>query len=238
MKNLVLLEKDDPVTTSLIIAEETKNGHRGVIQLIKIHQENLESFGTLQFQLRKSAGRPTEYALLNEMQTTFLIALMKNNETVVRFKKELVRQFYTMRKTLTQITIRQNNAEWQQLREIGKATRKEETETVKQFIEYATKSGSKNAQTYYPSISRMENKALFFLEQKFDNVRDILAGQQLAVISSADQIVEKTLKEGMEQGMEYHEIFQLAKKNVETFANIVGKTPAPMTTVKALQNVN
>jgi L-lactate utilization protein LutB len=161
--------------------------------------------------------------------------MMNNSEFVLEFKEMLNKQFHSMRKALTQITIRQNNEEWQQLRASGKATRKKETDTLMEFVEYATKNGSRNAAMYFANISKMENKALFFLEQKFDNVREILAGQQLAVINSADQIVEKSLKEGMAHGLDYHAIYQIAKENVETFASIIGKTPVPMIDIKELE---
>jgi len=81
----------------------------------------------------------------------------------------------------------------------------------------------------------MENKSLFFLEQKFKNVRDALDGQQLFSIGVADQIVEKALESGMERGIDYHDIYKLAKNNVEAFSEMIKRTNVPRSTAKKLE---
>jgi hypothetical protein len=73
----------------------------------------------------------------------------------------------------------------------------------------------------------MENKALFLLEQKYTNLRDTLDIHQLSTIKSADQIVMKALKDGMDKGMHYRDIYAMAKLRVESFAEIIGKTLIP-----------
>ena len=73
----------------------------------------------------------------------------------------------------------------------------------------------------------MENKALFLLEQKFPNLRDALDLHQLAVIRQADEIVVKALNDGMDRELHYRDIYQLAKKRVEMFAEIRGQTLIP-----------
>ena len=92
-----------PVTTSLAIAEGVGNAHKTVIQLIRQNTVDLEDFGNLAFEMRNSevgAGRPTEYALLNEQQATLLLTYMRNNETVKQFKKRVVKAFFEMRDQL------------------------------------------------------------------------------------------------------------------------------------------
>jgi CheY-specific phosphatase CheX len=74
----------------------------------------------------------------------------------------------------------------------------------------------------------MENKALFIVEQEFKNLRDALSGQHLQMIATADIAVAKALQAGMDEGMNYRDIYQLAKKRMEDFAEIVGKTLVPM----------
>ena len=74
----------------------------------------------------------------------------------------------------------------------------------------------------------MENKALFILEQKFDNIRELLTGQQLMVISTADQIISYALKDGMNDNLHYKKIYILARDRVEAFTKIMPKTPVIM----------
>ena len=226
--DLVVLEKNKPVTTSLIIAKGVKTEHHSVITLIRKHTKSLQEFGTVEFQIRKSGGRPLEFAILNEEQTTFLITCMRNTEIVIEFKIKLVKEFYKMKKTLIAIIERQTDEDWKRNRSIGKITRQEETDTIKEFVEYAKLQGSTKAEMYYQNISKMENKGLFLIEEKFKNIREVLTGQQLQVLYSADQIVINALKDGMKNKMNYKEIYTLAKERIEVFASIIPKSIVPM----------
>ena len=79
MNELVFLKNDQAVTMSLIIAENTNNQHKSVIQLIDDHKARFEPTNLL-------GGRPTKVAILNEQQATFLITLLRNNDIVLEFK--------------------------------------------------------------------------------------------------------------------------------------------------------
>lgn len=103
MQSLVVKQNGCPVTTSLAIADGIGNTHKTVVQLIRQNSSDLEEFGNLALEMRNSssgAGRPTEYALLNEQQATLLLTYMRNNETVKEFKKRLVKAFFEMRDQL------------------------------------------------------------------------------------------------------------------------------------------
>ena len=243
MSELVKIENEEPVTTTLIIAEETENSHASVFRMVKKYVSDLEDYGVVRFKIEKplvgsKGGRPLEYAYLNEQQTTLLFSYMKNTEIIRGFKKRLVSEFYKMRKILIDMYSRQSNEEWQQLRKNGKLTRRSETDTINVFLDYAIEQGSENykiKERAYSNFTKMENKALFIIQEKFPNVRQVLTGQQLQIISAADQIVEKALKEGMEKGMHYKEIYQMAKERVETFATLIPKTIVPMIEAKLIE---
>lgn len=112
-------------------------------------------------------------------------------------------------------------------RRTGILTRKQQTDIIKQFIAYCVAQGSKNAQKYYANLTKMENKFLFLITQRFPNIREHLNANQLLNIGTADHIVEKALIEGMEQGLDYHDIYKLAKKRIILYADLVGKTNVP-----------
>lgn len=235
MKNdLVLLEDLEPRTTSLIISDQTGNAHDSVKRLIKTYKKQLEELGTLGFkieQLNKGAGRTTEIFYLNEEQLTFLIMTFRNNEKVIDFKMRITKEFFRMKKALSKLSEEKASQEYQLARKGGKELLKHKTDVVKEFVEYAIKQGSTGYKTEslaYSNISKMENKALFIIEQKFPNVREVLNTQQLMIIATADQIVEKALLEGMEKELHYKEIYQLAKERVLKFADLMPKTPVPM----------
>lgn len=94
----------EPFTTSDVIAEYAQITHHAMQQMVSKYEANLKSFGALAFEMwevNKNGGKNYEKIYrLNEQQTTLLINLLKNTEPVVRFKVELVRQFYLMRDEL------------------------------------------------------------------------------------------------------------------------------------------
>lgn len=231
MTALVTIENNEALASTLVIAKGFEVDHKSVVQLVRKYEKELKSHCITAFGMRllkNKKGRNTEYFLLNESQTIFLVSLMRNTKIVVAFKSKLAKDFIKQKKVLANIASNLKNDEWKQLRENGKLARSEETDIIKRFVEYATKQGSKNSKHYYSNITSMENKALFFLEMKFKNIRDILTGQQLGVISTADQIIKKALIGGMENNLNYKEIYQLAKSNINSFADIIGKSKIPV----------
>jgi len=98
MSEIVTLHHNEPMTTSLAIAEGVEMEHKSVIQLARNHLERLQRFGEVTFQMRLNPqGSPTEFFWLNEQQATFLITLMRNTPVVLDFKEALVRAFFAMR---------------------------------------------------------------------------------------------------------------------------------------------
>ena len=95
---------------------------------------------------------------------------------------------------------------------------------MKEFIEYAEAQGSRHASRYYTNITRMANELLFIVEGKYKNLREVLTVPQLMTVSSAEQIINHGLREGMDRGMNYKDIYQDIKERVKTFARLNGKS--------------
>ncbi|WP_186355093.1 Rha family transcriptional regulator [Pseudomonas veronii] len=98
---IVIIKDGDAVTTTLAIAEGTLNDHASVITLTRKYQVDLEDFGLVRFEIRprevgQHGGGDTEYAILNEPQSTLLLTFMRNTEIVRAFKKKLVREFWEL----------------------------------------------------------------------------------------------------------------------------------------------
>ena len=137
MQDIVFLPKGrsyEPFTTSNVIAEGALIQHHTVTRLIQKHEADFREFGILRFKVEviKGRGQPEKSYHLNEPQATLLLTYLKNTEPVRRFKKELVRQFYAMRK--------------------------KETDCIREFVAYAEAQGSHNAQRYYTSFTRLADK--------------------------------------------------------------------------------
>ena len=102
---IVVVENDKPLTTSLHIADGSRANHKAVMQLIKTHIHHFNKFGRVAFEMRPfetDGGVQTRrIALLNEQQATFLMTLMRNTERVVEFKCALVQAFYNTKEYLS-----------------------------------------------------------------------------------------------------------------------------------------
>ena len=222
---LVEIDGKKAFTNTLLIAEGCNVEHRAVMQLLKNHQKDTEILSTFEMRKFGTKGRKGTVALLSEMQATFLVTLMSNGPAVLMFKQRLVKSFFKARKIISNLIQQRKDSDWQQVRKDGKKVYFQKTDIIKQFVEYATEQGSTEAQRYYANLAKMENSSLFFLEQKYKNLREVLTIKQLMQVSTADDVIDKALKEGMERNLDYHDCYKLAKDRIIAFVEIIGRSP-------------
>lgn len=101
VKEIVYIKKEDVFTNSKIISEGAGITHKKLKETIKKHKDRLKHFGKMvaRYQTTLSGQKEILYDL-NEPQAAFLMTLLKNTDTVLDFKEELVKQFYLMRDEL------------------------------------------------------------------------------------------------------------------------------------------
>ena len=231
MNNLTVINKNGQlVVSSRQIARDFEKENFNIVRDIEnlLKTEPLKIEGLKYFIPSTFIHKGNEYKEYLLTRNGFSLLVMGfNGAKALRWKIKYIKAFNKMEKTLLRILARQENAQWQELRKTGKVTRLYETDTIKTFVDYAINQGSQNANRYYTNISKMENKALFLLEQKFPNVRDLLTGQQMLTVGAADQVIEKALRDGMIAELPYKDIYVKAKKNIETFATIMGLSKVP-----------
>ena len=208
---LVTLQGNEAFTDSMVIANGTNNQHESVQRRIRDYEKELSSFGKLGFEIRPMpSGQEQKVYRLNEMQATFLITLLKNNEVVVKFKMELVRQFYAMR----QFIFERQTKDWIVTREQGKITRKEETDIIKQLVEYAKEQGSEHSDKLYLSYTRLANKICGISK------RDDATVAQLSSLTVAENIILHCIQVGISEEKHYKDIYQDCKQRLEMFKDI------------------
>jgi len=231
MDSIVKIKKNRCFIDSEGIAYLSENEHRAVTKLIRTYKSDLEEFGVLTLVVSKptsKGGRPKHTWEMNEEQATLLTTFMGNSKKVREFKVKLVEEFYKMKSSLIEMSTNKRNQEWLTNREDGKLQRKSTTDVIHKFVDYAVSQGSGSAKMYYMNISKLENKSLFFVQEKFPNLREVMNNRQLSFIKSADIIVEEAIIEGLEKEMFYKDIYQLCRKRVEAFSDLIPKTNIPM----------
>lgn len=212
MYELVELKGNDVFTDSWIIAEGTGNSHEAVSKILTKYSDDFEEFGKLSYDLKSNftTGRKSRIILLNEEQATLLMTYLRNNEITRKFKKELVKQFYTMRKFL----LEKQSQTWNDTRIANKENRLKETEVIQSLVEYAKQQGSTHADMLYMTYSKLANKMTGISD------RNLATLQQLNELSFIENIILNKIRLGMEQGKHYKEIYKDCKTQIELFRSI------------------
>lgn len=223
MVDLVKSFKSEIFTDSYIVAEKFGKKHEYVMRKI----DNLrDKLGTRKFapkiktefieKFKEYRGQEFRYYIMNKKAFSILVMNFSGDKAL-----EWQEKFYDAFAIMEQTLLNKSNHEWKTERLQGKQVRVELTDTIKQFVEYATMQGSKSAKMYYPNITKMEYKALGLIEKNekvSKNFRDTLDLMQLHQLIVAEYVANKSLSEGMEQKLHYKDIYQLAKNNVMNLA--------------------
>ena len=125
-----------------------------------------------------------------------------------------------------QRAINKNNPEWVMIRENSKLPRREFTDAIAALEKHILSVNPGHRRSYYGTYTEMEYKQLFILEGKkiAKNFRDLLDGIQLTYVGIAEALITEVIYDGLANGIEYHEIFKIAKAKIEAFVAVIGKT--------------
>lgn len=215
MYELVELKKDEVFTNSKVIAEGTGNKHEAVQAIISKYSDDIKDFGALRFEMRvlkhenyKGSTREKIY-YLNEEQATFVITLLRNSKVVVKFKKELVRQFYAMRKFL----LEKQSKVWIEMRESNKQNRLKETDVIQQLIEYAKEQGSKHPDKLYMVYTKLAKTII-------GGNRDSISISDLSTLTLIESVILQTIRIDMSMGIHYKDIYKDCKERLEKLTEI------------------
>jgi Rha family phage regulatory protein len=204
------------VTTSLLIADKFGKRHSHVLEAIQ-KIEAPQSFTEPNFRLSEYTD-PTGRALPMYSVTRdgfMFLAMGFKGKKAAEWKVKFIGAFSLMEERL----LRQHNLSWQQVRLEGKTVRRELTDAVSEFVEYATLQGSQNARLYFQSITMMTYRALFFVKAASPKpFRDMLDTMQAIFLATAEYIARQALIEGMQQHLHYKDIYKLARDRVTAYA--------------------
>jgi len=223
---LITTTNGQPMTTSLVIAEKFGKRHDTVLRAIR----NLECPDD--FRLRNFAERDyiddrgKTYPMFYITRDGFaFLAMGFTGKKAADWKIKFLEAFNTMERAIRQQDAYRFTFEWKQARENGKVVRLTFTDNVQDFVRYAKAQGSRSAEKYYMQLTKMEYSAIFMIGKAVgDGFRDRLNAAQLVNLGTAELIAQRALREGMEAGLQYKDIYKLAKHRVEQFAGMIGKS--------------
>ena len=231
IKPIVGVNDNIITTTSMNIAEVFGKRHDHVLRALdklvedikNSGEDHLPNFGETVFSRKNpSGGAPIESRMFNVTRDGFTLLVMGfTGEKALKFKLAYIKAFNMMERELLK---QKDNLEWKQARQQSKTVRRDVTDTIKRFVEYATLQGSKSAEMYYGNITKMEYKALGLIvnsEKQKASFRDTLDLMDLCFLQVAEQIAKQSLEAGMERGSYYKDIYVFAKERVMAYAETV-----------------
>ncbi len=223
MNELVFIQNDQPITTSLKIAEVFEKRHDHILEKIEILKTELttpENMGVLnenynpQFfksNYQNSQGKSQPMYLLNRDAFMEVVGNL-NGAKARQFKRKYFATFNEMEKKLQEF----NDPLRIATRYQGKLTRLKETDIIKQLVAYAKIQGSKHADKLYVVYTNLANKIVGLKGGERDNATI----KQLNTLDDVESMIFHIIKRGMAQCKHYKEIYQDCKIRLNAFLEI------------------
>lgn len=202
MNELVVLRKEQAVTTSLKVAEIFHKSHAHVLRDI----QNLDcspgftesNFGLSRYKDATGKFNPMYY--LTKDGFTFLVMGYRGKKAA-EFKESYISQFNKMESVLKE----KSTKDWLETRQQGKLTRKAETDVIKELVDYAKEQGSTHADMLYLTYTKLAN-AMSGVKGR-DNATVI----QLNNLSIFENLILTMIRNGIAAGLNYKEIYKVCK---------------------------
>lgn len=192
---------DNLKMSSREIAELTNKRHdhvvRDILKMLNSLDLDAPNFGDIYFDTQ--GRKQTEYHLNQELTITLISGYS------VKLRHAIVKRWMELEKEVAKVKATRLDS---------KAVRRLETNAIKDLVQYAEASGSKSANMYYASITKMTNNMLGIESGQ----RDKLTSRQLDQVRIAETIVKMAINDGLEKSLPYREIYKLCKDRVSSIA--------------------
>lgn len=221
MVNLIELVKGEPRTTSNLVAKEFGILHNEMLRKIT----NLTAeIPTVRFNEmycvfdREVRGRKFKTYNMNRDGYMFLVMNISTKKAHAK-KLAFIDAFNEMEKALLNLSENSKNNEWLKVRTQSKQMRLQQTDVIKDFVEYATNQGSNSAKFYYKHVTNATYKALGLIQHKKPKLKDTLDCMELSQLMVAENVAKQSLRKHMESGEHYKTIFVLVKLDLIALSN-------------------
>ena len=159
----------------------------------------------------------TYTAYLISEKLFMLVGFRFKNKLAFKWQQKFIDAFDELNKQQYKALLNKNNPKWLEHRDEVKELRRETTDIIQELVIYATKQGNKKAGFYYSLITNATYKALGLMANKRPKLRDTLNNLELMWLSTAEQIVQKSLVLYMRQGLNYKDVYKLMSKDLQQF---------------------
>ena len=211
MNELVHLENDEAVCSSLEVAEKFGKRHDKLIAEIRRMYSDLIGKGSPQnggakfFFEATYENRGKQYPMYLMNRDGFSLLVMGfTGKKALDWKLKYINAFNQMENIIRE----KQSQSWIETRTVGKLSRKAETDVLKQLVEYAKQQGSEHADMLYMTYSKLANKTVGVTN------RDTATAKQLMNLSVTENIILKVVDDGINQQLHYKEIYKNCKERL------------------------
>lgn len=211
MKELVSVKREQVVCDSLQVAEKFNKKHKDVLrQIYKLMAQNC-AVPNMFFEGKYKGKNGAAYPMMYITRDGFSLLVMGfTGNKALEWKLKYIEAFNKMESMLYE----RRTVTWQETRQISKLTRRSETDTIKQLVEYAKAQGSQHADKLYMIYSKLANKYAGITN------RDETTIMQLNRLAMIEGIIANVIAAGIAAGRHYKEIYQDCKARLEMFADV------------------
>lgn len=203
MNELVFLQKEEAVTTSLVVAEKFHKRHDRVLRAIESLTDSLPKNGAVKFYESKYKDQKGEYRKMYYLnRDAFALLVMGfTGKKALQWKLEYIKAFNQMEKLLTE----KSTQAWIETRKQGKLTRKSETDVIKELVEYAKGQGSTHSDMLYVTYTKLANSSVGITN------RNVATITQLNNLSIFENLILQMIRSGIDAGLGYKDIYKECK---------------------------
>jgi len=167
---------------------------------------------------REYRGNKYTAYLMNRDFFSFLVMRFKGKKAI-EWQLKFIAAFNAMEKRILSADANATDPQWLGQREQGKIARIEETDVIKDFVDYATVQGSTKAQYYYKHITNATYKALGLMVQSKPKLRDTMDLYEISELLLAERIAKNSIKRYMDLGRHYKDIYTSVKDDLLSFGS-------------------
>ena len=213
-KELMIYEhKEHAVVSSRTVATDFGKRHKNILAsiktliggLLKSQQTPKDYFIRSSYVDDQNGQTYPEYLCTRDGFT--LLVMGFNGEDALAWKLRYIDAFNKMERFIRE----RQSTEWLMTRKQGKLMRRNETDTLAELIEYARAQGSRNAEKLYMTYSKLVN-SLVGIEA---GQRESVPFKTISTIMFLEDMILHTVREEMQSGTHYKEIYRICKANGE-----------------------
>lgn len=219
---VVEVRKNEVWADSSLVARKFGMQHGNLVKTIKRTLARFEDFSLstgrakIQTEEREYRGQTfTAYLMNREMFS--LVSQRFTTKKALEWQIKFNDAFYAMEQRLLLADSNAADPAFLKIRNQGKIARLQETDIIKDFVDYATEQGSTKANFYYKHVTNSCYRALGLLVQRKPKLRDTMNIMELAELQLMEHRAGLLLKKYMKLGRNYKDIYSSVNDDLLEF---------------------